>query len=410
MNHRNHDDQVFEQFLKDSLNPAIPPEVESRLRSRLTAFCKKIEYHEVHKEKTSLLSLRGRTSMVKIYSIMGIAAAIIIVFLGLYLKPWSEEPDKAYASVVKQFENAKTMTYTLAIKMEGAPEMHQEHFYKEPGYMRANMSFGSTIAGYLISDMVHKKAISVISPKKQYMEMDFDQALKMYGKQPEYNIIEHMRSLPKRADKEIGTQEIDNRLLRGYLVTEEGMKKTVWIDSTNEDLVRIDMELLNMKGVHYVIKDIKFNVLLSDTLFNLKPPEGYTPIKIEIDYSQVNENDLIFFLRFWTSHSKEETFPPTFSDQAELMKSMKLLNKPKKEENEKEFGMKTMRGFMFVLQKMKSENDWHYAGKNVKFGAADKPIAWWKPDSSKTYRVIYGDLQIKDVEPDDIKKPEFGKR
>lgn len=239
--------------------------------------------------------------------------------------------------------------------------------------------------------------------------MDFDRALKMYGKQPEYSIIEHMRSLPKRADKEIGTQEINNRLLKGYLVTEEGMKKTVWIDSANEDLVQIDMELLNMKGMHYVIKDIKFNVPLSDTLFNLTPPEGYTPLKMEIDYSQHNENDLIFFLRFWSAHSKEETFPPTFSDQGELMKSMKLLKQPAKGQDTPEFGQKIGRGLVFVL-KMKPENDWHYAGKDVKFGAADKPIAWWKPDSAKVYRAIYGDLQVRDVTPEELKKPEFGKR
>jgi hypothetical protein len=51
-----------------------------------------------------------------------------------------------------------------------------------------------------------------------------------------------------------------------------------------------------------------------------------------------------------------------------------------------------------------SESDWHYVGKDVKFGEADKPIFWYKPEGSQTYRVIYGDLSVKDVAQEDLPK------
>ena len=50
------------------------------------------------------------------------------------------------------------------------------------------------------------------------------------------------------------------------------------------------------------------------------------------------------------------------------------------------------------------EADAHYAGKGVSLGAADKPIFWYRPKDAKKYRVIYADLSVKDMMPDDVKK------
>ena len=44
------------------------------------------------------------------------------------------------------------------------------------------------------------------------------------------------------------------------------------------------------------------------------------------------------------------------------------------------------------------EADAHYAGHGVSFGAADTPIFWYRPKDSKTYRVIYADLSVREAE------------
>jgi hypothetical protein len=49
-------------------------------------------------------------------------------------------------------------------------------------------------------------------------------------------------------------------------------------------------------------------------------------------------------------------------------------------------------------------SEWQYVGEDVKLGDAKKPVCWWKLPDSKTYRVIYGDLSIRDVEPGDLPK------
>ena len=41
---------------------------------------------------------------------------------------------------------------------------------------------------------------------------------------------------------------------------------------------------------------------------------------------------------------------------------------------------------------------------DVKFGDADSPVCWYRPDGSDTYRVIYGDLTVKDVAVENLPK------
>ena len=45
-----------------------------------------------------------------------------------------------------------------------------------------------------------------------------------------------------------------------------------------------------------------------------------------------------------------------------------------------------------------------YTGKDVKPGQDDRPIFRYRPLGSPTYRVIYGDIKVKDVEPEKIPK------
>lgn len=59
------------------------------------------------------------------------------------------------------------------------------------------------------------------------------------------------------------------------------------------------------------------------------------------------------------------------------------------------------RGIMFMM-KLPAESISRYAGENVKHGDADTAIFWYQPSGSETYRVIYGDLSVKDVAPENL--------
>jgi hypothetical protein len=77
-----------------------------------------------------------------------------------------------------------------------------------------------------------------------------------------------------------------------------------------------------------------------------------------------------------------------------------------REMTEKLMGMQQIiidmsRGFTFV-QQLPSESEWHYAGKDVRLGDADKAIFWYRPKASPACRVVYADLTVKEVEPDNL--------
>jgi outer membrane lipoprotein-sorting protein len=59
--------------------------------------------------------------------------------------------------------------------------------------------------------------------------------------------------------------------------------------------------------------------------------------------------------------------------------------------------LKFQPGLAFVSA-LRPEADVHYAGKGVSFGAADRPIFWYRPKGGKKYRVIYADLSVRDAD------------
>jgi hypothetical protein len=62
---------------------------------------------------------------------------------------------------------------------------------------------------------------------------------------------------------------------------------------------------------------------------------------------------------------------------------------------------RTFAGGAVFLQVLSQTNEWHYVGKGVKLGDADKVVAWWAPKAeakkdqettAKPATVLYGDF------------------
>jgi hypothetical protein len=60
-------------------------------------------------------------------------------------------------------------------------------------------------------------------------------------------------------------------------------------------------------------------------------------------------------------------------------------------------------GFSVIFQ-MPTNSDWHYAGKNVKLGDTDTAIFWYRPKGSEMYHIIYGNLSVNDIAPENLPK------
>jgi hypothetical protein len=66
-----------------------------------------------------------------------------------------------------------------------------------------------------------------------------------------------------------------------------------------------------------------------------------------------------------------------------------------------EEGHRSTLGCAFIEQ-LPEGSDYQYVGEDVQFGDAEKAVCWYKPIGSRTYRVVYGDLSVRDVAPEDL--------
>ena len=128
------------------------------------------------------------------------------------------------------------------------------------------------------------------------------------------------------------------------------------------------------------------------------------------------EEDLLRILRLIAEHSKGD-FPATIGMNKEFMQVVQAVIKPEMEKVIAKYGkespevmkaamslgQKHMQGVMFYMS-LKPENDSHYAGGGVKLGTPDRPIFWYKPTGAKKYRVVYADLNVKELTAEEAKK------
>jgi len=253
------------------------------------------------------------------------------------------------------------------------------------------------------------KGISLVPPTRNYVAFEFS-----FADPPEdadtgpYVSVETLRALPAAADETLGRRQIDGRTLEGFRVTEDDATTTVWLDPKTGELARAELEFAHSPGMNLIMTDFQFDVPLDDSLFSLEPPEGYTPLNedLQADMAEVGEQDLIAFLRLWSSWTTDKTFPPTLVG-PEISKIAMQMAREGKFTGAEAAGYDVnqqaqimYRGMVF-MGKLPA-GSWRYAGQNVPFGDPTTPIFWYRPEGSPTYRVIYADLSVLDVAGEDL--------
>jgi len=256
----------------------------------------------------------------------------------------------------------------------------------------------------------------------------------------------------------LGKKEIDGHAAIGFRThsstirrTMDGMvgDMTLWADSETARPIRIEFADQRFADVRLVLNNFRYDVDLDPSLFSLEPPEGYSTVAINVTLPV--EEDLLSTLRMIAEQSdgvfpaklempktiktitqptmafdkptqdklndeikkimakyggadkfKGNDFPPAMI--AEMMK-LPIMQKQMHEHWQKQtpLGFKQWNGMNFYVN-LRPENDPHYAGGGVKLGTPDHPIFWYKPTGADKYRVIFADLSVKDMTPDDVKK------
>jgi outer membrane lipoprotein-sorting protein len=348
------------------------------------------------KVEPSIWRIFMKSKMIKV------AAAAVIVITGLVCLQFIGGTN-AYAQVAAELRNARTVVFTLITQTnQGNGEtVKTDVAYKDPGWLR-----GTTVDGYVcVVDYTSGKMISIV-PGGGYTLANFKETNTKETNTGifSFHAIEAMKNLPAKADETIGTKEIDGIDCDGYKVAQGDLTTTVWLDAKTDDLVQVEQKYASAPGMNRIIKNIKFNVVLDDSLFSMTPPEGYKSggFELKSDASAEKEDTFIEFLRFWSNATVDGTFPPIVAgpQMAKIAMDMAREGKFKGPEWGGADAQRMFNGMLFVAH----SSNWRYMGENVKFGTSDKAIFWYQPKGSNNYRVIYGDLSVKEVNEADLPK------
>lgn len=262
--------------------------------------------------------------------------------------------------------------------------------------------------------------------------------------------------------KPLGTREIDGHQAIGFSVhnaMDSLGDMTLWADPKTARPIRIEIAGELGTKVHLVMNSFRYDVPLDPSLFSLEPPADYSIQTVNLTVP--TEEDLLRTLRTVAERNKG-LFPRNLSMNKEIMEAViggqkpptPTMDKAAQEKMEVEmnriaekhggreklrakYGAKLppeimaelmqatmpsiqeqtkrlMREQMPRIQKelqgigfytsLRPENDAHYAGGGVKLGTRGRPILWYKPTGAATYRVVYADLSVKDLTPEEVKK------
>jgi len=327
------------------------------------------------------------------------AAAVIIIAAFIFLYPFTSGT-LTFAQVIKPILNAQTAAFDIIIGDETAegPVIHDMVMGSKIRRTLSNME-GTVI----IIDLESGKILSLTAPTKEAVYID----LKGFPSIPNYmeklrNLIARLQESPEFEVEELGQQDIDGQKLIGFKAKHPKTEITIWADPVTALPVRIEQLEGQMKTI---CKNVQFDVPMEESLFSMDIPEEYTQQQTELDLQGATEEDFIEGLRIRAEVFGYGQFPESVAVEDYLKEApamgKKLEEMKLSKEEQNELGMKLARHLLFI-RFFKGEGQWQYAGAGVKLGDANTAIFWYKPQGSQTYRVIYGDLSVRDVAPENL--------
>jgi len=335
-----------------------------------------------------------KSPITKIAAAILVIAGVLIVmhFVGLSTSTIT------FADVIQPILNAQTAELDIIVGEEGdGPVIH-------------DMVKGSRIRRK-IGDIENVAIIDLEASK--VLSLDPSNKIAVYVNLQNFpihsNYLERLRNLvaelendPKFTVEQLGQREVDGCQTIGFLAKSSRTEVEIWADSRTALPIRIERRQPNFK---IIFKNIEFDVQMDEALFSTEIPEGYTQLQNQIDLTGSTEEDFIEGLRMFAQ--ADGVFPEDVSVEYYLKNTLKLGKTiealAKDDAQAMELGMKLGRHMAF-LRFFKGEDKWHYAGNGVKLGDADTAIFWYRPEGSETYRVIYGDLRVEDVSPENLPK------
>jgi hypothetical protein len=391
----------------------------------------------------------------RLVTLAATAAVLAGVWFGTWFGPLSftsHGPSMdAFAATVEQIQKAKTMTwkstyYEHITSQDGKRTWSHagviENAYKAPGlYRMVRLDDKGKITEVEISDWMHGRKLTYHPQEKKATIEKLDPVAHDAGPfayDREKLNAPNLQWVEKRKTA-TGEVNVFRHAFRWYVAGERDWSTDYWIDAKTKQLVAMywpgrdhydpdsDTATTNAPGgplsrriMGSGTQDIRYDVPLDDSLFRLEPPAGYT---VEIKQrAHVTEKEMIDYFGILAAFN-DKTFPDEANNSWALLRKIdRATSKPPKRQTAAErklldadmrynWGGATnapILDFFFWNPDSIVEKSFRYLGKGVKLGEKDRIVCWYKLKGAQdpnTYRVVYGDLNVKDVAPKDLPLP-----
>ena len=346
-----------------------------------------------------------RNTLIKIAAAVAVITAVLI---GLHFAGNPFAASVTFAQVVQPILTARTVSLDILLGSQD----NKSVIHDEVMGSRIRRTVSNVQGTDIIIDLEQQKMLAIDHGKKTatYLALSGLPDLKNYVELLRETIT-RLQNNPNLHVEDRGLEEIDGKAYIVFVAGTGNETITVWADAKTTLPVRIEQKTPNML---IACNNLQFDVAFDESLFSMEAPAGYVVQDAGgIDFSKSSESAFIETLRIWAEIIEDGQFPESINLQDIVKIGLKFDQGLKRagltEQQQTEVAMRWGQGLVFI-RFFQGQGQWHYAGVGVKFGDGTKPIFWYQPKDSPTWRVIYGDLHVEDVEEQNLPKPELSDR
>ncbi|MHC4151584.1 MAG: LolA family protein [Planctomycetota bacterium] len=322
-----------------------------------------------------------------------LAAAAVLIIAALVAITWFGPPDVAQvalADVIEPILNARTASLDIIL---GSDE-NKNVIHDEVMGSRIRRTVSNIKHSDIIIDLEQQKLLTLDHSKKTAVYI-------------ELGGLDDLQDNPDFQVADMGVQEIEGQNHIVFVAAGKNETITIWADPQTALPTRIEQKTPNLQ---IACDNMKFDVELDESLFSMEVPEDYKIGNTGLDFGKSSESDFIEALRIWAEILEDGYFPHSIGLENAVEIGLKLDRGLRRanltEQQQMEVAMRFAQGLVF-LRFFKGQGQWHYKGAGVELGDASAPIFWYQPQDSENFRVIYGDLSVEEVPPEDLPDSEL---
>jgi len=264
---KNDQDHPMDRLLKEQIDSEIPPELEARLRERLASFRERMESRESPRRSWWRSIFVPRLPVGVRYAIP--AAVLLLAALMFWPRPGVHNGPLAFSDVLEQIREFRPYACTHTWEYDGKPPYSLRVMRDRLTRRREERDDG--IIRVFDMSQEDMRLLTLFPQAKYASEITY------MGRGPT-NDPDLLRMLAEMRDGEtddLGVQEIDGRMARGFHGVRGRSDFTVWADPETGLPVRVKIRQDGLART-LVMSDFEWDAEMDESLFSTTAPEGYT--------------------------------------------------------------------------------------------------------------------------------------